>query len=133
MSEQNLRIAQHLLQKIGSGTPISEIAELVSEDLVFEIPGDTTALPWIGAKVGRQAFADFLRDQRELLEPNGFRVDDILVSEARAVVLGELSATIKRTAKVAKTYFAIILTIVDGQIARFQVLEDSYAASQAAH
>ena len=29
-----------------------------------------TAFPWIGAKVGRQAFAGFIRDQRELLLPD---------------------------------------------------------------
>ena len=132
MNEQNLAIAQHLLQKLGAGAPAAEVAALVSEDVSFEVPGDTNALPWIGMKVGRQAVADFIRDQRELLVSNAFRVDDILVSATRAVILGELSATIKRNGKIAATYFAIILTIKDGLVVRFQMLEDSFAASQAA-
>ena len=90
------------------------------------------AFPWIGAKVGRQAFADFIWDQRQLLSSDMFRVDDILVSDTRAVILGELSVTIKRNKAVLGTYFAIVLTITDGQVVRFQMLEDSYAASQAA-
>ena len=61
-----------------------------------------------------------------------FRVDDILASDTRAVIVGELSATIKRNKAVLGTYFAIVLTITDGQVVRFQMLEDSYAASQAA-
>ncbi|MFC5343424.1 nuclear transport factor 2 family protein (plasmid) [Brevundimonas staleyi] len=132
MNEQNLGIAQQLLEKIGAGAPPAEVAALVSEDISFEIPGDETALPWIGKKVGRQAFADFIRDQREMLVSNAFQVDDILVSDTRAVILGELSATIKQSGKVAETYFAIILTIADGLVVRFQMLEDSFAASQAA-
>lgn len=132
MTEQNLAIAQQLLEKLGSGAPPTEIAAIASQGVRFEIPGDETAFPWIGAKVGRQVFADFIRDQRELLSPGVFRVDDILVSDTRAVILGELSATIKRNKAVLVTYFAIVLTITDGQVVRFQMLEDSYAASQAA-
>ena len=38
----------------------------------------TTALPWIGRKVGRQAMADFMRD---LTEPLAFEVEDILAAK----------------------------------------------------
>ena len=133
MTKQTLAIAQQFLEKLGSGAPPAEIVAIASEGVSFEIPGDVTAFPWIGEKVGRQAFADFIRDQRELLSPGVFRVDDILVSDTRAVILGELSATIKRNKAVVGTYFAIVLTITDGQVVRFQMLEDSYAVSQAAH
>ena len=133
MSADNLAIAQQLLAKLGSGAAPDDVATLVSDDVTFEIPGDVTALPWIGAKVGRQAFADFVRDQRDLLVSDMFRVDDILVSEARAVILGELSGMVKKSGKTVATYFAIILTIAGGKVARFQMLEDSFAASQAAH
>ena len=132
MNHQNFAIAQQLLEKIGTGAPPAEIAAIASEGVSLEIPGDVTAFPWIGAKVGRQAFADFIRDQRELLLSDVFRVDEILVSDTRAVILGELSATIKRNKAVVGTYFAIVMTITDGQVVRFQMLEDSYAASQAA-
>ena len=133
MNRQNLAIAQQLLEKIGTSAPPSEIAAIASEGVSFEIPGDATAFPWIGAKVGRQALADFIRAQRDLLSSDMFRVDDILVSDTRAVILGELSGTIKRNKAVVGTYFAIVLTITDGQVVRFQMLEDSYAVSQATH
>ena len=133
MSEQNLALAQQLLEKMGRQAPIEEFEDFLSDDLVFEIAGDATALPWIGTpKTGRQAFTDFIRDQRELLNAEAFRIDDILCNETRAIILGELSATIKRTAQVVQTYFALILTISDRKIVRFQMLEDSYAVSQAA-
>ena len=133
MIADNLTIAQQLLAKLGSGAAPDDVATLVSEDVSFEIPGDVTAFPWIGDKLGRQAFAGFIRDQRELLISNTFRVDDILASDARAVILGELSGTVRNSGKTVSTYFAIILTITDRQIRRFQMLEDSFGASQAAH
>ncbi len=133
MSEQNLVLARRLLEKMGGGAPFDEFEDFVSDDLVLEIAGDATALPWIGApKIGRQAFIDFIRDQRELVTADAFRVDDILHNDTRAVVLGELSSTVKRTRKVVQTHFALILTISDRKIVRFRMLEDSYAVSQAA-
>ena len=133
MIADNLAIAQQLLAKLGSGAAPDDVATLVSEDVSFEIPGDVTAFPWIGDKVGRQAFAGFVRDQRKLLVSDVFRVDDILVSDTRAVILGELSGTVRKTGKTVATYFAIVLTIANGKIGRFQMLENSFAASQAAH
>ena len=133
MIADNLAIAQQLLAKLGSGAAPDDVATLVSEDVSFEIPGDVTAFPWIGDKVGRQAFAGFVRDQRKLLVSDVFRVDDILVSDTRAVILGELSGAVRKTGKTVATYFAIVLTIANGKIGRFQMLENSFAASQAAH
>lgn len=65
-------------------------------------------------------------------EPIMFDVEDILASEARAVIVGALKTRIKATDKVIDSQFAIILTIADGRIGRFQMLEDSFAVSYAA-
>ena len=133
MSEQILALAQGLLEKIGKRAPIEELADLVSDDLVFEVAGDATAMPWVGPpKIGRQAFTNFIQDQRELLTTDAFRVDDILHNDTRAVILGELSSTVIKTTRVIQTYFALILTISDNRITRFQMMEDSYAVSLAA-
>ena len=59
-------------------------------------------------------------------------IDDILASDTRAIILGSLASRVKQTGKVIETFFAIILTIADGQITRFQMLEDSFAVSRAA-
>jgi ketosteroid isomerase-like protein len=132
MNRSNLDIAQNLLMQIGSGALPEAIAAEMDEAVVLEIPGDGGAMPWIGRRSGRQAVADFIADQRSLLTSNMFRVDDILVSERRAVVIGALSATLKANGRTIETDFAIVLTIANGMITRFQMLEDSYAVSAAA-
>ena len=127
-----LRLAQEFLRRMGSGAEPSEIAKLFSETLEWEIAGDTGVLPWIGHKSGRGAITDFVRDSRAMLERISFEVHDILASDKRAVILGSLASKLKRTGKIITTDFAIILTVSNGEIVRFQMLEDSFAVSQVA-
>ena len=130
--EQNSRIAQELLASIGQGADPDEIAALFSGDVQFEIAGDVGALPWIGQKTGRNAAADFFRDTRRLTQPVRFDVQGILADDSRAVILGALASRVSATGKIIETAFAIILTIANLEITRFQMLEDSFAVSRAA-
>jgi uncharacterized protein len=130
--QQNIAIAQKLLEGISSGRDPTEIAALFDADLVFEIQGDDGAFPWIGRKSGRHAIADFIRDIRRLTEPISFEVNDILASNCRAAIIGALQTRIKATGKVTATQFAIILTIKSAVVTRFQMLEDSFDVSKAA-
>jgi len=130
--QQNIAIAQNLLERIGSRQDPAEIAALFDADLVFEIQGDDGVLPWIGRKTGRQAVADFIRDIRALTEPIAFVVEDILASDSRAAIIGALQTRIKTTGKIIATQFAIILTIKGDVVTRYQMLEDSFDVSKAA-
>ncbi len=47
-------------------------------------------------------------------------------------VIGSLQALIKATGRTTKTQLAMILTIADGLIDPFQMLEDSFDVSRAA-
>ena len=95
--EHNRRIAQQLLAGIGAGTDTDDIAALFSLDVQFEIQAHLGALPWIGRKTRRSAAADFIRDTRCLIEQLHFDVQDILTSDGRAVIVGELSTRINAT------------------------------------
>ena len=128
----SLHLAQELLARMGSGAVPEKIGELFSENLEWEIAGDTGALPWIGTKSGRAAIIDFVRDSREMIERISFEVQDILASADQAVILGSLASKVKRTGNIINTRFAIVLTVAHGEIVRFQMLEDSFAVSQAA-
>ena len=127
-----LHLAQEFLRRMGSGVEPSEIAKLFSETLEWDIAGDTAALPWIGHKSGRAAITDFVRDSRAMIERISFEVHDILASDNRAAILGSLTSKLKRNGNVVTTDFAIVLTVANGEIVRFQMLEDSFAVSQMA-
>jgi len=133
MSQQeNTRVAQELLAGLGERRDPAVIAGTFSEDVLFEVQGDEGALPWIGRRRGRSAVADFVRGVRTKIEPVRFDVTEILASDARAVIVGELATMVKATGKMIESDFVIILTVKDGLIARFQMLEDSFAVSRAA-
>ncbi len=127
----NIAIAQEFLHRLGSGGEPATVAELFAENLEWDIPGDGSAFPWIGKHSGRPALVAFLAETAEQIDRIRVDIDDILASDTRVVILGSLASRVKRTGKVIETYFAIILTIADGQISRFQMLEDSFAVSRA--
>ena len=129
----SLRLAQEFLGRMGSGAEPADIAELFSESLDWKIAGDTGVLPWIGQRSGRAAITDFVNDSRALIERLSFDILDILAGDERAVILGSLESKLKRTGNIIKTDFAIVLTVGNGEIVRFQMLEDSFAVAQAAH
>src|SRR5712672_2546077 len=133
MSQNDIvRLAQEFLRRMGGDGEPAEVAKLFSETLEWDIAGDTGVLPWIGHKSGKDAITDFVLDSRAMLERISFEVHDILASDKRAVILGSLASKLKRTGKVVTTDFAIILTISNDEIVRFQMLEDSFAVSQVA-
>ena len=127
-----LHLAQEFLRRMGSGAEPAQIANLFSENMEWEIAGDTGILPWIGRKSGRVAVTNFVKDSRAMIERISFEVQDILAGNNRAVILGSLASKLKRTGKVLKTDFAIVLTVANGEIVRFQMLEDSFGVSQVA-
>jgi uncharacterized protein len=126
--EANLNLAHELLSRMRSGASAETVAELASEELIFEVPGAVGVLPWTGeVKHGRQALADFVREQRARIQTESFQVDDILVSRDRAAIIGRLNGTFVATNKVIQSAFAIVLTIVEHKIIGFYLMEDSYA------
>jgi len=131
-TQDNLDLAKQFLAKLGGGASPEEIAQLFSTDLVWQIPGDTGVLPWIGAKTGRAAVIDFVRQSSDMIERLSLNIQDVLASEGRAVILGDLASRVKRTGKVIETEFAIVLTIQGKHITKFLMLEDSFATAKAA-
>ena len=130
--DTNIAVAQALLADIAAGKDPEHIAALFDPELSFEIQGDDGVLPWIGFASGREAAAEFFRDVRALTEPVLFEVEDVLGSEDRAVIVGKLASRIKKTGRVTRSQFAIILTFAGGSVVRFQVIEDSFDVSRAA-
>jgi hypothetical protein len=131
-SQTHLRLAEQFLGKLGSGASAEEIAALCAPNLDWNIPGDRDALPWVGHKTGRSAIAEFVRDTQTLIQRESLEIHDVLASEQRAIILGHLRARVTATKQLIDSAFAIALTFSGDKIASFQMLEDSFAVSNAA-
>lgn len=131
--KKNLDIAHQFLAKLGGASaPPEDIAKLFSADLDWNIPGDTGVLPWIGHQTGRAAVLNFVRDYGQMVERISMEVQEVLASEERVIIFGELAARIKSTGKTIEQAYAMVLTIKNNEITRFLMLEDSFATANAA-
>ncbi len=129
--QKNIDIANQFLTKLGAGELPEDVARMFSIDLDWNIPGDTGVLPWVGRKSGRGAVADFVRESGEMIERLRLEVHDVVASEERAIIFGELASRLKSTDKTIETAYAIVLTIVGDEITHFLMLEDSFATAAA--
>lgn len=111
---------------------LAAIIDLFAEDVDWNIPGDLETVSWIGPRRGREAIGSFYRELVERLEPRRFEARRIVADGETAVVLGELASLVRHTGKLIETPFAFDLTVRDGKIVRYRMLEDSHAVARAA-
>lgn len=111
---------------------LTAILELFAEEVDWDIPGDLEAVPWIGPRRSRESVGAFHRELAEQIEPQRFDVQKILADDEAAVAFGELVSRVKATRRLIESSFAFVLTIKEGRILRYRLLEDSYAVAVAA-
>ncbi|KML67511.1 nuclear transport factor 2 family protein [Pectobacterium peruviense] len=111
---------------------LKAIVELFAEEVEWDIPGHVQVVPWIGPRRNRKEVASFFRELAEQIIPERFEVWRIVADDDVAVALGELASRVKRTGRLIESPFAFVLTIRDGRIVGFRMLEDSYAVAVAA-
>jgi ketosteroid isomerase-like protein len=111
---------------------LAQVLDLFAEDVDWDIPGDLDAVPWIGPRHSREGVGTFYRELAARLAPERFEVQRILADDDTAVALGGLASRVKATGRLIETPFAFVLTVRDGRIVRYRMLEDSHAVAVAA-
>ena len=110
-----------------SASNLAVVSKAFAEDVDWNIAGDTDNVPWIGERRGREAVADFFRDLRKDNDPQRFAVRKILADTDTVAVLGDLATRVKATGRLIETEFALDITVRDGLIVRYRLIEDSFA------
>jgi len=108
------------------------VASLFTDDVDWDIPGAVDRVPWIGRRRGQKGVADFVRALWDGIEPIRFDVTAVAAEGDRAFAAGALESRAKRTGRIMRSDFVIDATVRDGLIARFRLLEDSFAVAEAA-
>ncbi len=122
-----------LFEQVGKGADTALLSTFFSEDVDWYIAGDTTTVPWIGKKTGRAGVAEFYEQIRAHITSERFEITDILTNGNHAVVTGNLASRVNSTGKLIETAFAFDITVNQGQITRYHMLEDSFAVANALH
>lgn len=131
-----LRIVQEFLDGAFDPDRIEDAAErLVATDatyvsLNFDDPDLERLMPWAGTKHGREAFvANFLGVAAQwTLE--GFEMLDTLTDGDRVALFGSFTLRSRTLGQATTSPMAILAKVVDGQIAYFQYMEDTFATAR---
>jgi uncharacterized protein len=129
-NEVTLNTVQAFLGAMGT-RDLDAIVELFSEEVDWFIPGDETLAPWLGKREDKEGVRDFFSLLWPATEPLSAQVDHLFVDGDKAVVIGEFSTRMLATGKVVDSLFHIHLTVENGFITRYRLLEDSLAVYRA--
>lgn len=117
---------QHLTQR-----SLPDLVSLFSDEVDWYIPGDQSKAPWLGRRSTRQDIATCYQMLWEHVEPLSASIDHIFIDGNDAAITGEFSSRMLQTGKTVDSPFCIRITIEDGLITRYRLLEDSFAVSVA--
>jgi len=104
---------------------------LFSEAADRNTADNTARVPSIGRRHGKAKVSAFFTDPLDHIGPQQFEVRTMHASGESAVILEGFASLVKVAGKLIKSEFAFDLTVRDGLIAHYRMLEDSYAIEQA--
>ncbi|SDM54528.1 nuclear transport factor 2 family protein [Allokutzneria albata] len=125
------QIVETLFERIGKGD-FAGAGELFAEEVDWDIPGATDVVPWIGLRRTGAEAAAFYTTLDDYLERDVFEVERLFVDGDEAVAVGHLRSVVRATGRAIATPFAIRITVREGRITRYLLLEDSHAVATAA-
>jgi uncharacterized protein len=117
------------MRRFGAGD-LDGVAELFAELVDLRIPG-ADHVPWTGCRSTHAELVEFFTIWAGALKAPNLAVSQVLFDGADAVVLGNITSTVKATGRPFDTPFALHLTVKDGRLTRYHLYDDSHAAAAA--
>jgi ketosteroid isomerase-like protein len=126
-----LSVVQEFLGRLGAQDP-DAVGELFADDIDWFVPGNPT-LPWTGVRKQGSDVPVFLRTMWSHFVEGQSQVgfDSVVVDGEAAVVFAEFTHTAAVTGRIFTTPVALRFQVVDGQIVKMHLFEDTHAVSAA--
>ncbi|MFD4366724.1 nuclear transport factor 2 family protein [Rhodococcus sp. NPDC058521] len=105
---------------------IEDVIALLDPQVSWEVPGDPSAVPWVGHRVGPEAVRDFYTCLLEETEREAFSFGPVLTENELVLVPGNFAYRFPRTCGYYSGEFVIAFTVREGRILRYQMHEDSF-------
>lgn len=109
--EHNLRLAHRAWEAVANGD-VEALQQVWAPDIVWHV---TAANPWHGTHVGHEAVCDYLADVGEAGEAYDTRLDDVLASKDRVILVCHITA--RRGRKTVETDQLLMARIEAGLMA----------------
>jgi len=126
-----LDVVNEFSRRAATAENITEIEELVGNDVDWYVVGDRKVVPWAGRWVGKSGVSQFYAILRKETVNERFDVKDVLAQRNRVIIVGELATRVKRTGKLIECEFVFDFVVENGLIIRFRPFEDSEAVARA--
>jgi ketosteroid isomerase-like protein len=125
-----IEAAQEFFTRFGAGDRAA-LLELFADEVDWDVPGSAD-VPWTGRRTTKaQIDAFFATAAEELAATEEFIVEEVLGDTRNAVALGRFTHVISSTGKRFSSRFALHIAVLDGEIRRYHMFEDSHAAAEA--
>ncbi|MBO2012968.1 nuclear transport factor 2 family protein [Hymenobacter negativus] len=93
----------------------------------WDVPGARDLAPWLGPRQQRAEIQQFFELLFAHTVPVDAHLEHLLVEGPVAIVTGTFSSTLTQTGRLFTSPFFISLTMVQGKIVRYRLLEDTHA------
>ncbi|MDQ0964850.1 ketosteroid isomerase-like protein [Flavobacterium sp. W4I14] len=104
---------------------IEKIIAMFPEELDWYIPGDETIAPWLGTRNTCDQVREFFELLWQNTEAVSAMIDHIAVVGNVVISSGNFQTRMVKTNKVYKSLFFTEITIVEGLIVKYRLLEDT--------
>lgn len=105
---------------------IEKIIEMFPEHTDWHVPGNKFLAPWLGTRTTRDQVREFFELLWHSTETVSATIDHIAVVENVVISSGSFATRMLKTQKVYKSLFFTEITIVEGLIVKYKLLEDTY-------
>jgi 3-oxoadipate enol-lactonase len=123
------RLVEAYFAAFGSGDLDGALA-LLTEDVIWHVDG-AVSVSTVGLLQGRERVRRWLERFPQNFKPLVFAIDRLFESGDEVMAVGRFRHRVLATSRTAGSDLAIRFTVRDGQIARYQILEDSLLLARA--
>jgi len=120
-AEKNIEIVQNAYAAFSRGD-MDALFNSFADDIQWLTPGNSA---FAGERRGKEEIGGFFRLLDEQWEILSFEPREYIASGYRVVVLGRYDMRAKSTGRAAASHWAMVWTIRDGKLARFQEYTDT--------
>ena len=131
MSErENTETVQRLFQAFGRGD-VATLMSLLSEDVLWFLPGERAVVPYAGERRGHAGASQFFQLIGGAVEFEAFEPREFVAQNDKVVALGFERGRVRATGKTFDNPWALVFTVRDGLITEFRGYEDTGAVAAA--
>lgn len=110
---------------------INTIMSFLAKDINWCIPGNEAIAPWVGVRTNKNQIKDALELLWLNTEPISGTIGHIAADESVVICSGEFESLMLKTGKTFKSLFFTEITVVDGLIVKYTLLEDTFGLVRA--